>query len=751
MEKKYWCVGQNFRKDGKEKVKGETKYAGDIFLPDMLFAKPLLAPVSHGRLKTIDTSLAKSLPGVVAVVTAEDIKGSNRFGPVMQDQPVLVGVGEDFKFLGDTLALVAAENKKIAEEAIRLIKVDYEELPGLYNFNEALADGAFRLHQNMEKNICSSGEIVIGDITSGFNESDIILEEIIQTPRQEHAYLETEAAVSFFDNQGRVNLYSCLQDPYYFNYDIAQALGLPANRIRTVATTAGGAFGGKDDITLQAHAILLTLVTGRPVKMVYSREESILIHPKRHPSEIRIKIGATKNGRITAFEGRVLIDAGAYTGRSPVVLTVALNSFVGPYYIPHIKLYGHAVYTNNLVAGACRGYGQPQSNTARELVLDMLADRLNINPVTLRKINALKQGQQAGTRLVNLDTPPTLDSLLDQTMAVLEKSPHDDTPAYCKRGTGVACAMPLFDISALPSLGLAGTGVAIQMHPDGSLVVYASAVECGQGVISVLAQIAAEEFSVNPGDVEVILADTDSTPKSGPTTASRQTYTSGNALKIASEHLKKRLISFGSRLLNVAEEKLYFYGGKMLVKDGEGEVPLSKLAKECYYAGVNLKEEAWFRSNHATIGHTFIATAADVEVDTLTGSVKVLKLVTAHDIGKAINPLAAAGQIIGGGMQSLGWAMTEDLMQKDGMVVTPSLAEYLIPTALDLPAMETILMENPYPTGPYGAKGVGEHASMTAAAAILNAIYQATGKMVTNFPATPEKVFNLVTGIPESS
>ncbi len=734
----YRSIGRSISLEGPDKARGRTKYAGDLSMPGMLHGLPVLTPVPRALITAVDVSGARELPGVV-VVTAADIAGSNRFGPTKPDQPVLVAEGEEVRYVGDAVALVAAEDLWVAEEARRRVRISYEERAPVDGIRAALAGVAAPVHADVPDNVCARSQLAMGDVDEGFRLADVVIEETVLTPRQEHAYLEPEAALAYLDERDRLVILSCLQDPYYFGYDIAQSLGLPANRVRVIATPLGGGFGGKDDITLQAHAALLALHARRPVRMVYSREESILIHPKRHPAEIRIKLGATRAGLLTALQAEVFTDAGAYSGRSPVVVLVALHSMSGPYAIPHLRLEGTALFSNNLITGACRGYGQPQSTVAREIVLDLLAERLGVDPITLRKMNSLREGQRPGTPFANLDSEPSLVEVIDA--AVTRAGPPPEPRPGRKAGRGIACAMPLFDIGALPSLGLAGVSVAVEMMVDGSIVVCDSAVDMGQGVRSALAMMAAEEFGVAAEDVTVLLGDTDLCPKSGPTTGSRQTYVSGNALLQAARLLKERLMVAAAEKLEVDPGTLEFREDAIRVVGDPGRMmTLSDLARCCYYRGVNLRQESWFKAGQAIIGHTFVATVADVDVDPATGETEVRRLVTAHDIGKAINPAAVRGQLIGGSVQSMGWALTEDLAQDACRVTTPSLSEYLVPTAADVPEVEAVLVENAYPTGPYGAKGVGEHATVTTAPAILNAMHQATGVMVREFPATPERV-----------
>jgi CO/xanthine dehydrogenase Mo-binding subunit len=422
------------------------------------------------------------------------------------------------------------------------------------------------------------------------------------------------------------------------------------------------------------------------------------------------------------------------------VITVATHSFSGPYCIPNLKIVAKAVYTNNPVGGACRGYGQPQSSFAREIVMDRLAKALKMDPVELRRRNFLRKGDPVGTPLANLDSPVSMPKVLDQILEAAGPPQPSSRPGRVP-GRGVACVMPLFDIAALPSVGLMGAGVAAQLMSDGTLKVYSTAVEMGQGITTVLAEIAAHELGLTGEEISVTLGDTDLAQKSGPTTASRQTYVSGNALLMALGKLKERLGEKAGQLLDEAPEKILFQDGEVVSPEGGKGISLRELAKRCYYEGVNLREESWFSASHAMIGHTFMATVADVEIDLKTGQVSVNQLVNGHDTGRAIYPQGALGQLIGGSVMSLGWTLNEDFVTEKGHPVTESFSEYLVPTAMDVLDVRGTILEDPYPTGPYGAKGVGEHATVSTTPAIVNAINQATGCFFQELPVTPEKIF----------
>jgi CO/xanthine dehydrogenase Mo-binding subunit len=711
------AIGKNIRRiDGWDKVTGKTLYAGDLSFPRMAHAKAFLSQKPYARIPSMDLAEAERLEGVIRIFTARDIGGSNGFGATKPHQPILVPMGGTARFLGDALALVVAEDERIAQEAVNSRE---------YN------PGAPDPSRFSREHLCHSRDVI--GVNEGFSHSDIIDSGFT---RQEHAYLEPEAAVGIIDSHGQIVLYSCIQDPHYFAADIAQAVGIPMSRLRIVGTSLGGGFGGKNDITLQAFVALAVQRLRRPVKMVYSREESFIASVKRHPMKIRVKLGAAGDGRIKALEGEILADAGPYSGRSPVVITVATHSFSGPYCIPNLKIVAKAIYTNNPVGGACRGYGQPQSSFAREVVMDRLAKALKMDPVELRRRNFLRKGDPVGTPLANLDSAVSMPKVLDQVLEAAGPPQPSRHPGRVT-GRGIACVMPLFDIAALPSLGLMGAGVAVQFMSDGTLKVYSTAVEMGQGITTVLAQIAAHEFGLTGEEISVTLGDTDLAQKSGPTTASRQTYVSGNALLMALGKLKERLAEKAGQLLGEAPEKILFQDGEVVSPEGGKGISLKELAKRCYYEGVNLREESWFSASHAMIGHTFMATVADVEIDLKTGQVSVNQLVNGHDTS-CHHPTGAPTHRW---KCHVRWTLNEDFVTEKGHPVTESFSEYLVPTAMDVLDVRGTILEDPYPTGPYGAKGVGEHATVSTTPAIVNAINQATGCFFQELPVTPEKIF----------
>jgi CO/xanthine dehydrogenase Mo-binding subunit len=730
------------RVDARGKVTGKARFAADLSLPGVLYAKTLRCPFPHARLLSLDTSKAERLPGVVAVLTADDVPGFNGHGIVMPDQPVLVPVGGTARLRGDPIALVAAESEAIAEKALGLIEVEYKKLEAVTDPEAAMQDGAPILIEGEERNICGEHHFQRGDVAIGFAEADVIVENVFHTPRQEHAYLEPEAGLATVDDWGHVTVYTGAQDPVFYLRDpIAKALDLPENKVRVVALLTGGAFGGKTDVSLQIHLALLAFKTGRPVKMVWTREESMALSTKRHPMRIRHKIGATKEGRITAIEAEVLADAGAYVSCSPYVIGVACGQICGPYNVPHVKLDGYAVRTNNPISGACRGYGEPQGILVIECQIDALARRLGMDFIELRLKNAVKPGMEPVIPGTVLNSPVTLPETIQ--LACREAGPLPEPSGSGKLvGRGIACAMPCFDVTGYPWGALAATGASVEMFEDGAVTVRCGVCEVGTGILTVLAQIVAEELQVDVEDVEVIFGDSAYTPKTGPVVFSRSAYCAGNAVKLAAEKLKARLMEKAAGELNVGVEDLRLEKGRFLgAKDPEQGLTVAEAAALCYRHGVNMVSEGWLKSEREGVGHSYITTVADVEIDEETGQVTVLKLINCHDSGKALNPLNVKGQLIGGAIMGLGWVLSEDVPVEEGVILTPSLAEYLIPTAMDTPEeSEALIIESPYPSGPYGAKGCGEASTSSAAPAILGAINNALRGMITELPATPDRV-----------
>lgn len=730
--------------NGEELVTGRVKFSRDLTLPGMLHAKTLRSPHPHARVTKIDTEPALGLDGVVAVATARDVKGVNRYGPRIPDQLVLVAEGDTVKMVGDPVAVVAAETEETALRATQLIRVDYEILEPIFDPERACLEESPLIHSERFQ---GTYEFIRGDVQKGLSESHLVLEETFFSPRQEHAYLEAEGGIAYIDLDGTIVIYAGMQDPHLLRGFVAQTLGLNEHKVRAILPPMGGALGGKQSVSVHIHLALLTLMTRRPVRMLWSREESLMVHPKRHPSRLTCRIGVNRAGKIIAYSVDALFDGGAYAHQSPGIIYWGGMHGAGPYYIPNLSIRGKVVYTNNPPSGAFRGYGGPKFTTALERMCDMAARKLRIDTVEIRRRNALTQRDEPGLREVVLDSRVTLNDTIDRALEAAGPPPAPPTTSggkVIKRvGRGIACAMPLFDVSSKPIVGLKGTGAIVEMARDGSVEIRIGVVEYGTGITTVLKQIVAEELNISIERIGIVFGDSRLAPKSGPSVGSRASYACGNAVRQAAVTLRQRLAEKAGEIFDVVPGAVRFEGDLVFPSGRKHEaLKTNELADRAIYEGVNLTSYVWFEGSHAGEGHTFLTHVADVEVDTETGEVRVLKLVTAHDAGVILNPLGLRGQLLGGAIQMLGWGLSEDMRTDNGKFATSSLHEYLIPTSLDIPeSMPVIHLEEPYPTGPYGAKGAGEHATYACAAAIFNAIADATGLDICRWPATSSRIW----------
>ena len=688
------------------------------------------------------------------MLTANDIPGEKNHGLVIFDWPSLVGVGERIRYVGDALAIVAAETPEIAKEAAGLIEAAFDLLPVVSDPLQARQPEAPVIHEN--GNLLKHIKVRKGDVAQGFAEADLILEHTFHTPMMDHAFLEPECSIAVPLPEGRMEIYVGSQIPYSDRSQVARALGWPEERVRVIGQLMGGGFGGKEDIAGQIHAALLANVTGRPVKLLFDRQESLLVHPKRHATRIRVKIGAKKNGKLTAIETELYGDTGAYASLGEKVMTRATTHSTGPYEAPHVRADCYAMYTNNPPAGAFRGFGVTQSAFAIESMMDRLAAELGIDRVALRRMNALRVGSLTSTGQELRESVGLLDCI-DKVEAELRRlalsegyadSLFGSRPAagapHLKRGWGFAAA---FKNTGLGGGAADKSGAEVQLYPDGKLEVRTSAAELGQGLVTVLQMIVAEEFSSSPARVRVLVMDTDLTPDGGPTTASRQTYVTGNAARLATRALRQAIVSTLAEKYDQSPEQISFSDG--LVRVGERSIPFGDVADEMKAAGQEPRSLYEYAAP-ATLplgeggdmhfAFSFAAQAAEVEVNSLTGEVRVLRVISANDVGRAINPLGLQSQVEGGIMMGLGNALTEHFIVKDGCVVTDRLARYRIPSIVHTPEITSIVVEEPAKDGPYGAKGIGEIVSIPTIPAITNAIFNAVGVRVDRLPVDQEQI-----------
>ncbi|NIQ38781.1 MAG: molybdopterin-dependent oxidoreductase [Proteobacteria bacterium] len=741
------------RHDARDKVFGKTKYADDYALPGMLYGKVVRSKYPAAKILSIDTEEAEKLPGVEALMTAKDVPNNEtvtRFGQTHEvggfEGLYRVLAEGKVRFLGEAVALIAAETEEIAKEAAQLIKIDYEPLPGVFDPIEAMKPDAYRVGEE-ESNIICQYRVKKGNVEEGFSQSDMIVENTYRVPFVDHAYLEPESGVGWIDDNGVITIRVSTQVIEHFR-GVADVLGLPHNQVRVIGTMVGGGFGGKEDITVESFLALLVWKTKRPAKLTYTREESILCHSKRHPYVMKYKTGASKDGKLMALEAELISDAGGYVYLSPWVLLYSTVNATGPYEIPHVKIDSYTVLTNNTFTSANRGFGAPQVCFAYESQMDELASGLNLSPLEFRKRNYLTKGKALATGRV-LDHHVAFPETAERAFKALGKPAKPLSPDE-KIGRGLASGMTSYGRMVFLH-DTSRSYVSIEM--DGSVTVRAGIQDIGGGQSSSLAQIAAEVLGVSMEDVRVYIADTALTPLAGTTTATRQLYMSGNATLMAANELKKNLLAKAGQILEARSEELEVRDKKIALKsDPDRSVALVKLVKACAGEGIPLYHVAQFNAPFRELidfetgqgqvfpDFTFGSHAVEVAVDVETGTVRVLKLIACYDVGQAINPLSVEGQLEGGAIYGFGYGLTEQVIMEKGMTLTPSLSEILIPTALDAPEVETIVLESGDGVGPFGAKGIGEPSCCSIAPAIANAVSDALGVRIVDLPLTPEKI-----------
>jgi len=739
-------VGKSVERRGAlEAVLGKALYADDMSLDGLIHLKVVRSTRPHALIKRIDASAAEAIPGVIKIFTSKDIKGTNRYGIIIKDQEILVE--RKARYVGDPIALVASETEAIALEAARAVRVEYEDLPAFFSVEEAKKCTAEPIHD--KGNLLSSRDIIKGNVVQGFDEADVIVEETYTTSMAAHGYLETEAGIGTLDENGTIIIHVATQNPHYDQRDVAAALGLELDQIRIVQSVTGAGFGGKLDISIQGLIALAVQEIKRPVKLRYSMEETMQSAAKRHAMVMHYKTGARRDGRITAVEVTYTLDTGAYASYGLAVLSRAAAHAVGPYEIPHVKVHGEVYYTNKVWAGAMRGFGVPQVCLAHEGQMDSLAQALKMDPFEIRMINALKPGSTTATgQILNAsvgirETVRRVQEAKERREKSQNKVRSKDSP-WIKTGWGIASFW-----YGIGNTGLSNPSTArIGVDENGQITLYTGAADIGQGSNTVLIQIAAEALGVSDKELQLVSADTGLTTDAGATSASRQTYISGNAVKAAAEDLLKGLKEAASRKLEVPPTEIGFEGREF--RGGGKAISIKELAGGLSESGqvltgegrfdppiTMLDEETGQGIPYAT--YTFGTYYAEVEVDTRTGEVSVEHVIAAADVGKAINPSHVAGQIIGGVAMGIGYALMEEF--EPGK--TKNFANYLYPTSMDVPPVEVILVEDLEPSGPYGAKGVGEPALIPTAPAIISAINQAIHAKIVDLPAKLERVMKM--------
>lgn len=738
------------RPDAVDKVRGEAKYVGDLVFSGMLYARVIRSTMPHARLRAVDLSDVDRDPSVACVVTADDVPGENVVHVVYDDQPALAK--EVVRYIGEPIALVAAKDRISAERAAGLALIDYEPLPVVSDPIAALADDAQAVAvpevAEEGKNVFNHMRLRKGDVEEGFAQADVIVEGEYSTGYQEHAYLETQGAIAVPDENGSMTIYGSMQCPFYVQGAVARVLGLPLSKVRVVQTTTGGAFGGKEDVPslVSSLAALLAWKARRPVKLIYDRTEDILTSSKRHPAVVHYKSGAKRDGTITAIEADFVYNAGAYQTLSSAVLWRGLMHIAGPYRIPNVKVDGYSVATNTVPCGAFRGFGSPQVIFAHESQMDKLADKLGIDRLEIRRRNVLKVGDKTST-----------NQLLEESVGILETIDVAGEMAHWserltaidafnaasedrKRGIGIS--------TITYGVGLGGkapfldkAGAYMKLEADGSIGFSVGTVEMGQGLITALTQIASEALQVPVERIHMAQVDSSRVPDSGPTVASRGTMMSGLAVVDAARKLRERIISVAADL-GITEE------------DISGEMP--RIAETFWLRNLDPAVEGWSKTapvdwdektglGNAYMVYAYATHIAEVEVDMATGEVSVEEFVAVHDSGKIVNRQLAVGQVEGGIAQGLGYALMEEIPQKDGKLLTSGFTTYRIPTIRDVaPHTKVDFVEAVFSYGPYGAKGLGEVPLMASHTAVSRAVAHALKRDVNSYPLSPDRVRAIV-------
>jgi len=755
------------RREGPEKVSGKAIYSDDMSMNGMLHGALLGSPYPHARIVSIDKSKAEALPGVKAVLVGEDLP-FNYIGMFIKDQLALAR--DKVMYVGDPVAAVAATELSIAKDALRLIEIEYEELEPVLDPEAALLADSPVIHDKRadyptmfelpkEPNGCCYTELMEGDPNTIWDQCDVIVEDEYTVPAQYHMYMEPVSTLADVDGSGKITIWSSMQSVGRVQMYVAAAMGLPMSQIRVIAPRIGGGFGGKCEFTNQPITAFLAQATGKPVKMTLSREDDMSMMKSRHGGKIYMKTGASKDGTLLARDCRIILDGGAYADESPEVSPIAALFSRGPYRIPNMRVEAWSVYTNRSRASAFRGFGNPQATFASESQIDDIADKLGMDPMTLRQKNALEGDDLffCGKRIESASIQACLEKVKQASGWEQKRKQTLPAPPGKRRGIGIAAMSHI--------CGLLASGANVTLNEDGTVTVNSGCVDIGQGSDTLLSQIVASSLGLDLSQVNHANADSDSSPYNFQTSASRTTYMSGNAVKKASENVKEQIFKQAEQILECAESDLELRPGGFVGVKGvpEAVIPFAAAAGRSIYqeGGPIMGTHNWIYTPEDKMDPkrmllkgfammpdgvgilTFAAQIAEVEVDEVTGQVEVLEYWAAHDVGQAINLASVEGQIQGGVVQSIGYALFEEMLWDNGRLINPSMMDYKIPGMADVPyKIHPLLIEMPEDSAPFGAKGVGEICCVGPAPAITNAIKHAVGARVTQIPATPERVLD---------
>ncbi|HEY7317550.1 MAG TPA: xanthine dehydrogenase family protein molybdopterin-binding subunit [Candidatus Binatia bacterium] len=764
-------IGKTFRRlDYETKVTGKAQYLADMQVPGMCHGKILRSPLPHARIRKIDAAEALKAPGVLAVITRDDILHDQGiepyYGPVFKDQTIVAV--EKVRHVGDPVAAVAALDTDAAEEALKLIEVDYEELPAILDVHQALKPGATLVHDSVRipesgfadlaelkpiegTNICTHFKLNRGDIQKGFAESDHIFEDTFTLPATQHSFLETHACIASVEPGGRITVWATTQNPFVVRTQLANIFKVPVSKVRVIVPYLGGGYGGKVYPKVEPITVALAQKAGRPVRLVLSREE-VFYTITKHAAVIRMKTGVKNDGTLVARECEIHLDTGAYAEIGPRVAKKSGYTAAGPYKIPNLKIDSYSVYTNKPPAGAFRGFGVSQSAWAVESQMDIIAAALKIDPLELRKKNGYEEGDRFVTeeKLRAVGLKECLDEVAKSigwrdrqgiARSAMRQALVSEGSGV-KLGKGLAC---MIKATITPSISCA----VAKLNEDASLSIYAGTVEMGQGSETVLAQIAGKELGIPLQAIQVLGVDTDVVPYDLTTSSSRSTFHMGKAVQLASRDIMRQLKQIVVKEYGVPEDQVTFAGGKIRLPEAQldyAEVMFKRFGMQ----GGTLVGDGQVKTlvkdefgEKSTSAFWFLAAgAAEVEVDLDTGKFKLIKYATAVDVGKAINPLGCRQQLAGAAITGIGQAMFEEIAYDNGQLINPNLVDYVLPSLGDMPpVIDSICVEVPDRNGPFGAKGIGESALIPVAPAIANAIYDAVGVRIKDLPIKAEKIY----------
>jgi 4-hydroxybenzoyl-CoA reductase subunit alpha len=752
----YAVVGKRLpRIDGVPKATGEARFTTDLTLPQALCGKILRSPLAHARLLRLDLSRAQRLPGVKAIITGQDF-GGKKYGylpqPRFTDEPPLAL--DKVCHIGEGIAAVAAVDEDTAQEALTLIQAEYEELPAVFDAEEAMQPGAPLVH-DLDSNVAWTLHQDFGDVEAAFRQADYVREEVFYSQPAIHGSLEPQCSLALCEPAGRLTLWSTTQAPFRLRREVASMLGLEEGHVRVIKPHLGGGFCGRiATLPIDLCASLLSLRTGRPVKIAYGREETFYATRGRVPMKIWLKTGVRRDGTLLAHQARVIADNGAYTSLSMTSLILAGNLMNLPYRLPSVRFDGYLVYTDNQPSGAQRGAGNPQIRFATETQLDAIAQEMGLDPLELRLRNSLRPGDTTanGFRISTCGLPQSLQGVA-QALA------WGQNPAGCSRGLAAAGHYG----GGAKSRPHDSSAATIKADDSGTFTLFTGASDIGQGAETTLAQIAAEVLGASLSDMRVVAADTALAPADLGTFGSRVTMIAGNAVKAAAEDTRRQFLEMAAELLEARVEDLEARERRIYVRGSpEKGLSLAEVAQASTNRGRPILGRGSYNApteprdpvtsaGHVSPSYAFGAQGAEVAVDPETGRVTVHRMVAAQDLGFPINPMAAEGQLEGSVSAGLGQAISEELVRERGQILNPSFLDYKLPTALDTPQIDTILVETRDPEGPFGAKGIGESGQVPTVPAVVNALRQGGVDGIRELPASPERVWQALVNRPDRS